>query len=123
MFPPPPAISHALIYDPFIKSKETWMSDGKFGKFVFVTVNSPDSTKYSSISFFLHLQHTQPFPKESSQSKVIQTTVRVQSPGSLGLMLCIVFYISLKIVSLGLETDELKDKLISHYSIVDTEKW
>ena len=46
-----------------------------------------------------------------------------QSPGSLGLMLCIVLYISLEIVSLGLEIDELKDKLFSHYTIVDTEKW
>ena len=70
MSSPPTAISQALIYDPSKKSKETWMSDGKFGKFVSVTVNSPDSTKYSNISFSLHLQHTQPFPKESSQSKV-----------------------------------------------------
>ena len=38
-------------------------------------------------------------------------------------MLCIVFYISLKIVSLGLGTDELKDKLFSYWSVVDTEKW
>ena len=99
------------------------MSDGEFGKFVSVTVHSPDSTKYSSTSFFLHLQQLSHSQKNPVNQKLIQSTVGVQSPGSLGLVLGIVFYINLEIVSLGLETDELKDKLFSHYSIVDTEKW
>ena len=107
MSSPPPAISQALIYDPFKKHRGTWMSDGEFGKFVSVTVHSPDSTKYSSTSFFLHLQQLSHSQKNPVNQKLIQSTVGAQSPGSLGLVLGIVFCINLEIVSLGLETDEL----------------